>query len=567
MTHPWRSSWAALALGLGLALVACGGERDEADATADGQANPADLKGEAGEASTPQDVWSFPSGFLFGTATAGFQVDMGCPTLPASVCADVHSDWYAYMTDPALLQHPRTYLHGDDPAVTGPGHWELYPQDHALARNELHNNAFRMSLEWSRVFPESTVGIEGHEALRQAANPEALATYHAMFRSMKEHGLTPLVTLHHYALPLWIHDGAGCTKDLASCSPRGWLDRDLILPEIEKWAGFAAAEFGGEVDLWATENEPFAVVVMGFLQPNPGRSNRPAQMLDSADAKTALFTMIQAHARMADAVRAGDRIDADGDGQPARVGLVYAMAPVLPRDPASEKDVRAARNVFYLWNLLFLDAVALGQVDDDLDGTKRFDPALADRLDFVGLNYYQSSIVEGTQASLLPQLSPLLTLNPLTVDTSQVHPRGLYEMLLLLKERYGLPVTISENNGQRMAAGDLDGEIRNEVANLQQVLLALRAGVDVRGYFYWSLMDNIEWNHGASEHWGLYAVDPADPNKTRTPKALVPVYADIAEHRGVSAALREQYGAVDPDAPPTGGVPEANLLLPSNTVP
>lgn len=562
MTPTWRSSWTMLASTFGLSLVACSGDGGGVASSVDGHADAAHLEAEVGEAPTPQDAWSFPAGFLFGTATAGFQVDMGCPTLPRSVCADVHSDWYAYMTDPELLQHPRTYLHGDDPAVTGPGHWELYPQDHARARDELHNNAFRMSLEWSRVFPESTVGLEGYEALRQAANPDALATYHAMFRSMKEHGLTPLVTLHHYALPLWIHDGAGCTKDLASCSPRGWLDPDLILPEIAKWAGFAAREFGAEVDLWATENEPFAVVVMGFVQPNPGRSNPPAQMLDAADAKTALFTMVQAHARMVDAVRAGDRSDADGDDEAARVGLVYAMAPVLPRDASSERDVRAALNVFYLWNLLFLDAVVLGQVDDGLDGSKRFDPGLADRMDFIGLNYYQSSIVEGANASVLPTLSPLLTLNPLTVDTSQVHPRGLYEMLLLLEKRYGLPVTISENNGQRMAAGDLDGEIRNEVANLQQILLAIRDGADVRGYFYWSLMDNIEWNHGASEHWGLYAVDPEDPQKTRTPKALVPVYADIARSGGVSAALRETYGSVDPDAPPTGGVPEADLLLP-----
>ena len=522
---------------------------------------PADAGGDASIGNDPEAFWRYPAGFLFGTATAGFQVDMGCPTLPKAQCADVNSDWYAYMTTPALLTNPHTYLNGDDPAVTGPGHWELYPQDHALARDTLKNNAFRMSLEWSRIFPASTEGVEEFDALRAIASADALAGYHAIFASLRAHGLTPLVTIHHYTLPLWIHDGAGCTIDLKACTSRGWLEPGRIVPEIAKYAGFVAREFGGEVDLWATLNEPFAVVLSGFLQPSKMRSNPPAQMLDAADAKTALFAMIDAHARMVDAVRAGDTVDADGDGRAASVGLVYAMAPVIPKNVHARLDREAAKNTFYLWDMLFLDAAVLGLTDPGLDGMKTYREDLAGRMDFVGLNYYQSIIVEGMDGSLLPDLSPMLTLNPFTLDSSQMHPRGLYEMLAYLAGRYRLPVIITENNGTQMWNGDVAAEARYMTENLQYVLLAIDRGADVRGYFYWSFMDNIEWNLGMSGKFGLFAVDPSDPTKARTPRATVPLYAEIAGSASVPPALRQTY-PIDLNAPATGGVPAPDLFLP-----
>ena len=155
------------------------------------------------------------------------------------------------------------------------------------------------------------------------------------------------------------------------------------------------------------------------------RSNPPAQMLDADDAKTALFAMVDAHARMADAIRTGDTADADGDGLPASVGLVYAMAPVIPKNIHARLDREAAKNTFYLWDLLFLDATALGLLDEQLDGTKTPREDLTGRMDYIGLNYYQSIIVEGLEESLLPSLSPLLTMDPFTLDSSQMHPRGL----------------------------------------------------------------------------------------------------------------------------------------------
>lgn len=496
----------------------------------------------------------FPAAFLIGPATAGFQVDMGCPTLSRDECADTQSDWYAYVTSPDTVGMPRTHIMGGDPAVRGPGHWELYASDYDLVKSGLKGNAFRMSLEWSRLFPSSTVGISGHQALLGAANQKALATYHAMFKAMQERGITPLVTLHHYTLPLWIHDGVGCYKDFQGCTERGWLDKDRTVTELAKFAGFAAKEFGNYVDWWATLNEPFAVVLSSWLMPTETRTNPPAASMQVAAAKTGMVAMIEAHARMVDAVRAADAVDADGDGVAARVGIVYAMAPVIPIDPARELDREAAKNIFYLWNLAFLDAVALGRLDTDLDGVGEVRQDLAGRLDYVGLNYKQSMRVEGLEQSFVPELSPLLTLNPITLDLSQVHPRGLYEMCAFLKGRYNLPIVITEHNGQGLWKSDEALETRRVVEAFQWIQHALGDGIDIRGYFYWAMMDNYEWNHGMNARLGLYAVDPDDPAKARIARSLVPVFARIAEAGKVPDDLRVKY-PINPQEPPTGGVP------------
>src|SRR5713226_3117258 len=120
-----------------------------------------------------------------------------------------------------MRMKPGTYLAGTPPSA-GPGFFELYPQDLDRAANELHSNALRLSIEWSRVFPVSTIGVPD---LRSVASPAALAYYHAVFAAMKARGLRPLVTLNHYTLPAWLHDAAGCHADLSRCSPRGGSSR------------------------------------------------------------------------------------------------------------------------------------------------------------------------------------------------------------------------------------------------------------------------------------------------------------------------------------------------------
>src|SRR3954469_22961234 len=277
----------------------------------------------------------FSRDFLFGAAIAGFQVDMGCPTVPAAQCEDRASDWYAWITTPELLADESTYLAGTPPSG-GPGFFELYAQDLDRAAGELHSNALRLSIEWSRVFPVSTIGVQD---LHAVASASALAWYHALFSAMKARGLTPLVTLNHYTLPAWLHDAAGCHKDLAHCSPRGWLEPSAV-GEAARYAGFVAAEFP-EVKLWATLNEPFtAVVLAGYLMPSGQRTNPPGVSFRWAEAKGVSGALGKGEAPMFDAVKKAK--------PPAQVGIVYNVQAASPKNPARAQDVQAAKDLKYL---------------------------------------------------------------------------------------------------------------------------------------------------------------------------------------------------------------------------
>jgi beta-galactosidase len=480
---------------------------------------------------------TFPPSFLWGTATAGFQVEMGCPTLAAAECTDTHSDWYDFVMSPVTVKDPSTYLAGD-PVSTGPGFWELYPHDLDGARNELHNNALRLSVEWSRIFPTATDDANDFDALHALADPRAVAGYHAILASIRAHGMTPLVTLNHYTLPSWLHDAVGCHQDFVHCTLKGWIDSDRAVREIAKFAGFCAQEFGGQVDLWATLNEPLAPILAGYVFPSEFRSQPPAVFLRATEAKAGIVAEINAHARMYDAVKAADHVDADGDGRAAQVGLVYPLAPFRPHDPANPLDVQGAKNISYLWNEVFLNATVHGDLDANLDGTTVHRDDLAGRMDFIGVNYYQRYIADGAPSSLLPGLSPLLTISPSTLSNAEDAPRGMYEMVMLATHNYGLPIYITEN-GTEQESGDPIGYL---VRHLTWLGRARRDGADVRGYFVWTLMDNYEWNHGMGRiRLGMYAVDPSDPQKTRRRRPSADVYARIVQAGEIPADLAAAY--------------------------
>lgn len=471
----------------------------------------------------------FGSDFLLGTAIAGFQAEMGCPTLPPARCEDRASDWYAWITRPELLADPGLHLSGDPPA-SGPGFYELYEQDLDRAAHELSGNALRLSIEWSRVFPTATDGLEG-ESLRAAASADALAWYHALFAALRARGLQPLVTLHHYTLPAWIHDAPACHKSLSTCALRGWLDRERIVREIAKYAGFVGREFGGEVDLWATLNEPFtAVVLAGFVLPSESRSNPPGLTLRWAEAKAAMLAMVEAHNRMADAVRAADTVSAYG-GPAARVGLVYNLQAVSAADPKSKLDTDAARNLSYLMNEQFLNAALRGDVDEQLDGRTVHRADLASRTDFLGINYYVRATAKGLAQPLFPTEAPLLTFDPFALDL-RGDAAGLDEVLQL-GARYGLPLYVTETGIEDVAdGGAAEAWITSTLRSVQR---ARARGLPVRGYFYWTLMDNYEWNHGMKMRLGLYAVDANDAEKKRVPRPrAIAALARIARERGVA---------------------------------
>ena len=183
----------------------------------------------------------FPMGFLWGVALSSFQAEMGLGE-PSD-----GTDWWAWVNDPANIEAKR--VSGDTP-LTGPGFWELYDEDFRRAKEDLGCNSVRLSLDWGRIFPEPTTGVDARAStdsqgnvvdiglsrdslaeLKRLADMDAISHYREILASAKSHGLTPMVTLYHWPLPIWLHDPISCRDNLDGTEARGWL---LASPQKRK---------------------------------------------------------------------------------------------------------------------------------------------------------------------------------------------------------------------------------------------------------------------------------------------------------------------------------------------
>jgi beta-galactosidase len=520
-----------------------------------GAESPSSATPSSGEPAEAPLRGTFPRGFVFGTAIAGFQVDMGCPTIPAAQCEDRASDWYQWITTPRILGNPILFMSKDKPTA-GPGFYETYDQDLDLAAGQgatqLGGNALRLSIEWSRIFPTPTFDANSHAALTALASADGIAFYHRLFAALKKRGMKPFVTVSHYTLPLWIHDGNLCNQGLDACiaaGKGGWADpnRARIVNEIAKYAAFLGEEYGGEVDEWATLNEPFsAVVVSGYLAATPMRSSPPGlsgPWMSIQGAKTAASAMVEAHARIYDALKAYDTKDADGDGKKAEVGIVYSFSDIAAKSGSAE-DVKATADANYFFHDMFMDGVAEGRLDEHWDagpGQAPVRPELANRMDFIGVNYYFRFVAQKNPLPVpLSFVSPFVTFDMLQPFDENA-PQGIYPTLMKVAKRYGKPLYVTETGTTQ------DDEPRAAawmVRTLAETRHAIRDGADIRGYFAWSLMDNFEWNHGMGMKFGLYAVDPT--TKARVMRDSGGVYAAMSKARDVPADLEATYASYFP---------------------
>ena len=460
---------------------------------------------------------NFSEDFLWGTATAGFQVDMGCPSWTEIKCTDSASDWYQWVTTPEIIDEYNLYVSGE--AISnGPGMWELFESDiDQMAADGM--SAYRMSIEWSRIFPNANAELANTVAdLEQFANAEAVERYHAFFVAMKQANITPLVTINHYTLPLWVHNGVDCHFDPDGCVADGWVNEERITRLIALYSGYLASEFGRYVDRWVTLNEPFATTLSGYGFPGEDRSSPPGLSLDIPRVSLVMLNQIIGHAKMFHAVKEYDLIDADGDGSTAEVGIVMNMTAIEPQDETREDDVNAAANMDYLYHRLYLDAMTSGAWDGDLDGTPEDTRSeIANTLDFIGINYYNLVKVSGFSLSPFEAI-PLLTFYP--EFSWAPYPEGIVEVIQSASS-YGLPIYITENGTPFVE--DRGSEVLE--GHLQGIEEALAQDIDVRGYFYWSYVDNYEWNHGFDLRFGLYELEPN--TKERIPRPVRDTFSDI----------------------------------------
>ena len=342
----------------------------------------------------------FPEGFLWGTAIAGFQAEAG-----KGRHTDPNSDWFGWTHDPANIADGT--VSGDQPE-NGPGHWQRFRRDLDLVANDLHNDAFRFSVEWPRIFPRLDRGRRRRRQDRQArtskrldrrANQRAVKHYGKVLRAAEDRGVTPFVTLHHWTIPSWLHDPIATRDALAAQGPNdplpplaagGWLDPATV-DEFAKYAAYVGWKLGDDADYWNTLNEPLVQVTNGFVNvPGLVEAYWPPGAFSFTGAIEALVNLERANTVAYDALKRFDARDADGDGRDSRVGPVMNMVAFTPADPSSAADQTATEHADYLFNRLFLEGVVRGDVDANGDGTIQpsEDATHKRKADFVGLNYY-----------------------------------------------------------------------------------------------------------------------------------------------------------------------------------
>jgi len=433
----------------------------------------------------------FPQDFLWGVSTSAYQIE-----------GALHEDgrgpsiWDHFCREPGRIARGET-------AEVACDHYHRLGEDVALLA-ELGVGAYRFSIGWPRVQPTG----------RGVPNQKGLDFYSRLVDALLARGISPVPTLYHWDLPQALQDAGG------------WRERDTAA-RFAEFAQLMAEHLGDRVPRWITHNETFEHAVLGHAI----GTHAPGLAL-GLDSFAVVHHLLLSHGLAVQALRAS----LPGGAQ---IGIAQSMAPARPASDSAE-DQGAAALLHVLHGRQHVEPLLLGRYPDELEAlgidrsaVRSGDLAtIAQPLDFFGINYYNPNYVQAT-----PPGAPVPLMEaeaPAQYERTEmgwpVIPDGLTELLLGLRERYGdklPPIVITENGAAMPDVAGVDDTRR--VDYLNQHLLALRkamdGGVDVRGYFVWSLLDNFEWAEGYRPRFGLVHVDYA--SQRRTPKASYRWYRDF----------------------------------------
>jgi len=492
---------------------------------------------------------AFPEGFHWGVSTAGFQSEMG-----AGAPLDVNSDWWQWLHDP--INKLLLGWKGGVPE-NGPGAYTQYVTDARLAREGVGADTFRMSIEWSRIFPNSTEAVDisngvTPEVLAQLdalANADEVAHYADQLAAMHAAGLDPMVTINHFTLPLWVHNPAQArVKELLGLTPQtagGWVSSSTVT-EFEKYSAYLAWKYGDQVTNWVVLNEPVNSMLTSYYA-IPFATNFPPALVRTDLVAVGLRNEAAAYSASYDVIH---ELDPN-----AQVGFALNMYTWRGGDPTNPRDQQAAAQFSDFYNRWFPDAVLRGEVDANFDGVITPDeihPDLAGKADYFGVNYYSQGIVIGYGGLSVPSLpivkgypefSPLLNVvlggclpGTECSDTAQIiNPAGLRDVLDIA-DSYGIPLWVTESG---LADAADANRASYTVRHLAVINKAIADGMDIRGYTAWSLTDNLEWVLGYDPRYGLYSYDPV--TLERTPRPSVSLIHDIFSGNAISADAFRTY--------------------------
>jgi len=439
----------------------------------------------------------FPADFVWGSATSAFQIE-GSPLADGAG----PSIWQRFCGTPNRVRDGDT---GD----VACDHYRRYADDVVLMKS-LGMTGYRFSIAWGRVLPRG----------RGTINQAGLDFYDRLVDALLAHDIAPMVTLYHWDLPAALDDLGG------------WLN-----PDIAHWfadyASIVYRRLDGRVKMWATLNEPWVVTDGGYLHGvlAPGHRNR-------YEAPIATHNLMRAHGAAVKAYRVEGK---------HRVGVVVNLEPkyAATDDPA---DRAATVRADAYMNRQYLDPMLLGRYPAELQ--EIFGDAwptwpeedfalIAQPIDFLGINYYTRSVTRADPEAWPLRAAGVRQRQATHTETDwEVFAPGLTDVLTWVKDRYGNPPLYVTENGA--AFFDPPSAENGRVADplridylrkhLRAIHAAREAGVDLRGYYVWSLLDNFEWAHGYSKRFGIVHVNFA--NQERTPKDSARFYSKVIASRG-----------------------------------
>lgn len=419
------------------------------------------------EKETLQSTLQFPDQFLWGTATAAYQVEGG-----------IRNDWSQAGWDAGKAAEQYT----------------RYPQDFALAR-AMGNNVHRFSIEWSRIEPQP--GQWNHKEV---------AHYRQVLRSLKAHGLKPLVTLHHFTNPIWVSQKGGWTKD-------------SIVADYIHYVTFIVNELKDEADFWCTVNEP---VVNAFKSYDAGEW--PPHSKDRGLALQVIKNYILAH---------GAAYQVIHEIQPqAKVGFAKHITILHPHWILNPVDNLMAYFQSELFNKAFWQALATGELKLAIPGVPTveipYNHALKGTMDYIGVNYYTRWLVTPSGKQVVAEdavKSPI---------GWEIYPDGMLDALKMadvFAKQMQIPIYITENG-----IDDPDDQLRPRymLTHLKKVWEAIQMGIPVKGYMHWSLIDNFEWVDRYKPKFGLYTLE-------REERSSAKLYQSINQNNGITSEVWKQY--------------------------
>lgn len=526
----------------------------------------------------------FPNGFLWGVATAGYQVEGGSKG----------QDWDRFTTSQAIAdrvnknsQRVQLDVHLQHPGMAVE-HRNLSVLNQDLDRAALLGiNAYRFSIEWARLESRNT----GTNPLRDAdINQTELRYYSDVIDAIQARKMVPLVSLNHLTLPDWVLTppektsilGETMEDDTFLATLRGWENEETVRCWV-RFVTYVVAKFKDRVDYWITLNEPVGSMIgVGYI----AGVWSPGFTLDGTRAKKAYFNLLRAHVLAYDTIKAVDDVDADGDGQTSRVGFAHAM--ILARDNPAQLGTDAYRQFDWFMNWHMLDAVVKGEVDENiawrtadrktLTGDEAADwlriprAPWRQRLDFVGLNYYRSAAIHWDSFILMradfmggafeQNMHRSTIPHPLVNDLGwEICPAGIGHFVREIHGRYNLPVIVTENGIPETADRNRAAHLIGHLAELQAAMIE---GARVDGYLHWTLVDNFEWHehYRPEARFGLFTVDRRPPQESggRLPRHITEgaiAYAQVIAQDGIDQ-MAKRFGIMTAD----GGRVKAPTVIP-----